>query len=192
MDTILTIAMIVVFLFVTNVMDKKKEKAKRPPQRTDFPGVPPIPRKQPEVPPPMPQPWPRSEQEQTNASRKDSKRIDFEIPDLKKAPPADKGRMYQEQGAVLAEQAEQQARELEGQNKYKRYLEKKKRIEAEERAEEQAVYGQQAGVKQGRESGHEPMDVQPVAMAHAIAYAMLLDKPKAYETMRRYGGFRRT
>lgn len=187
MDTILTIVMIVIFLFVTNVMDKKKEKAKR----TDFPGVPPIPRRQPKLPPPMPQPWPRSERERTTASGQGTKKIDFEIPDLKRAPSAENGRMYQEQGAVLAEQAEQYAQELQEKNKYMAYLEKKKRMEAEERAAEEAVYEQQAGLKQ-REIGHEPMDVKPPAMAHAIAYAMLLDKPKAYETMRRYGGFRRT
>lgn len=192
MDTILTVAMIAVFLFVTNVLDKKKEKAKRPPQRTDFPGVPPIPRRQPKIPPPMPQPWPRSERERTTASGQGSKRIDFEIPDLKGNPSSEHGRVYQEKGAVLAEQAEKYAQELQEKNKYMTYLEQKKRMEAEERAQEQAVYEQQTGLRQGGNPQHEPMDVQPTAMAHAVAYAMLLDKPKAYETMRRYGGFRRT
>ena len=187
MDTILTIVMIVIFLFVTNVMDKKKEKAKR----TDFPGVPPIPRRQPKLPPPMPQPWPRSERERTTAAGQGSKQIDFEIPDLKRAPSSEHGRMYQEKGAVLAEQAERYAQDIQEKNKYMTYLEQKKRTEAEERAEEQAAYEQQTGLK-ARASEHEPMDVQPTAMAHAVAYAMLLDKPKAYETMRRYGGFRRT
>jgi len=193
MDTILTAIAIGLFILITNVLDKKKEKAKRPPQRTEFPGVPPIPRRQqPQVPPPMPKPWPQTRQGQTAESRRSGGKIDFEIPEIRQNPTRAEEKVYREPGAVLQERAAAYARERTAENKYAAYLEQRKNDEAAERAMEKAVYAQQAQLPGQAKRERPPIDTRPQAMTQAVAYAMLLGKPKAYENMRRYGGFRRT
>lgn len=187
METLLTVLLIILFIFVTNVLDNKKQKVKRPPQRTEFPGVPPIP---PKMPPPMPKPWSRVPDKQET-----SKPVGFEIPELKTQTRAEDEEARRATGTLFNDQTEKYAREQAAKNKYQAYLEERKHIrhiKQQEQEDEQVAYEREVRLSGWKTVEGIHVDVRPRAMMDAVAYAMLLGKPKAYENMMRYGGFRKT
>ncbi len=167
METILAIAAGLLFVFISDKLDKKKPKAKRPHGERPFPRSPgPV-----KLPPPMPQPWPK------DTKQKQGK---FDIPPIQGAPPVPSGQdgVYREAGTQIQSQAEAYHREVQENSKYRAYLEKKQETEAKERAAEQAAY--QQGAKIPGTAGKRPvLELQPQAMLNAVIYAELLGRPKA-------------
>ncbi|BEU88333.1 hypothetical protein TAMA11512_17970 [Selenomonas sp. TAMA-11512] len=182
MDLVLAIIGFVVFVFISNLADKKKPKAKRiPPQDTRERGEP-IPTELPveiELPEDV---WGKSEEPAKTSKKTD---IIFTIPEIAGAPKNDRHsadtHVYQEtdeaeeKRRALMEQAEQAAKKAE------RLRRERERLMQEKEAEQQSRMPRRPSMQR-----REKPPLPPEALKQAVIYAEILGKPKALQRRRRY------
>ncbi|MFA6851179.1 MAG: hypothetical protein WCS30_12615 [Selenomonadaceae bacterium] len=161
MSTLGTILLLLAFVFITDAFDSKKKKAKRRTQQ-----------------PPMPQPAEDGRRQppiDINSDWGKKEKPKFEIPDIKRES------VQQDRAeTVMIEETPQEI------TSYMKYRQKKHEQEEEERI----VYEEQAKITPSTKKQRKT-DIHTNVIMNAIAYAQMLDRPKAYNYMKRYGGFRR-
>ena len=165
MSTLGTILLLLAFVFITDALDSKKKKAKH--------RRPPMPQQ-----PPMPQPTGNGRRQppiDINSDWGKKEKTEFEIPDIKSTPA--------QQNVPEPVMIEEKPEEI---TSYMKYRQKKHEQEEEERI----VYEEQAKITPSTKKQRKT-DIHTNVILNAIAYAQILDRPKAYNYMKRYGGFRR-
>ena len=147
---------------------------KKPPKR-----MPPFPPRDVDrtLPPPMPEPWGKAERGEKN--------VPFEIPDIKGAPlpqgMTDEGGIYREPGTKMQDMLEAYREEMADKARAAAYEAKRQEEEAAIRAEEEAVYEQQAGLKKSALSENILPRFTKEQVQQSIVMAEILGKPKAYQ-----------
>lgn len=181
MDTLLSIAAVLLFVFLTDALDNKKKKVKLPPgEKTGHPDT----AREVKLPPPVPEPWPGQTGSRPSTAGTGQRKIGFEIPEIKGAPTNGKyeqeqERVCQERETQLREQAEHDRQEQKAKEKVLAYEVQKHLLEAAERAEEERVYRDQSGLP-GAQRPKKQADLRPQTILDAVAFAEILGRPKAY------------
>ena len=166
-----SIWVIVLFAIMAILSDKLGKK--KPPKK-----MPPFPPRDVDrtLPPPMPEPWGKAERGEKN--------VPFEIPDIKGAPlpqgMTDEGGIYREPGTKMQDMLEAYREEMADKARAAAYEAKRQEEEAAIRAEEEAVYEQQAGLKKSALSENILPRFTKEQVQQSIVMAEILGKPKAY------------
>jgi hypothetical protein len=168
-----SIWIIVLFAIMAILSDKLGKK--KPPQKMPRPFPP---REEgSKLPPPMPSPW------GTEQAKQKEGHISFEIPDIKGAPlpkgTTDEG-VYREPGTKMQDMLETYREEMADRARAAAYEAKRQEEEAAIRAEEEAVYEEQAGLRKSAQSKSLLPHFTKEQLQHSIVMAELLGKPKAY------------
>lgn len=166
-----SIWVIVLFAIMAILSDKLGKK--KPPQKMPRPFPP---RDEgSKLPPPMPSPW---------GTAKKEGNLPFEIPDIKGAPlpkgATDEGGVYREPGTKMQDMLEAYREEMADKARAAAYEAKRQKEEAAIRAEEEAAYEKQAGLKKSRPSENILPRFTKEQVQQSIVMAEILGKPKAY------------
>lgn len=167
-SSVLAIILFAIMAILSDKLGKKKPPKKMPPfpprdvDRT--------------LPPPMPEPWGKAERGEKN--------VPFEIPDIKGAPlpqgMTDEGGIYREPGTKMQDMLEAYREEMADKARTAAYEAKRQEEEAAIRAEEEAIYEKQAGLKKSRPSENILPRFTKEQVQQSIVMAEILGKPKAY------------
>ena len=168
-SSVLAIILFAIMAILSDKLGKKKPPKKMP---RPFP-----PRDEgSKLPPPMPAPW---------GTEKKEGNIPFEIPDIKGAPlpkgTIDEGGVYREPGTKMQDMLEAYREEMVDKARAAAYEAKRQEEEAAIRAEEEAVYEQQAGLKKSALSENILPRFTKEQVQQSIVMAEILGKPKAYQ-----------
>lgn len=167
-SSILAIILFIIMAILSDKLGKKKPPKKLP---QPFPPR----EKNGTLPPPMPAPWGKEEQQ--------SPPLPFEIPDLKGAPlpkgTTDEG-IYREPGTKMQDMLEAYREEMADKARVAAYEAKRQEEEAAIRAEEEAVYEKQAGLQKSAQRANILPRFTKEQVQQSIVMAEILGKPKAY------------
>lgn len=166
-----SIWVIVLFAIMAILSDKLGKK--KPPQKMPRPF--PSRDEGSKLPPPMPSPW---------GTAKKEGNFPFKIPDIKGAPlpkgATDEGGVYREPGTKMQDMLEAYREEMADKARTAAYEAKRQEEEAAIRAEEEAIYEKQAGLKKSRPSENILPRFTKEQVQQSIVMAEILGKPKAY------------
>lgn len=166
-------SVLAIILFAVMAILSDKLGKKKPPQKMPRPFPP---RDEgSKLPPPMPSPW---------GTAKKEGNLPFEIPDIKGAPlpkgATDEGGVYCEPGTKMQDMLEAYREEMADKARAAAYEAKRQKEEAAIRAEEEAAYEKQAGLKKSRPSENILPRFTKEQVQQSIVMAEILGKPKAY------------
>lgn len=165
-------SVLAIILFAIMAILSDKLGKKKPPQKMPRPFPPRD--KGSKLPPPMPAPW----------GMEKKGHIPFKIPDLKGAPlpkgTTDEGGVYREPGTKMQDMLEAYREEMADKARAAAYEAKRQEEEAAIRAEEEAIYEKQAGLKKSRPSENILPRFTKEQVQQSIVMAEILGKPKAY------------